>query len=55
MISNMLVQGGPVSWHFNNVYKMNNYNFISNASIYQKPLNFGFLVNIGLKKSLKIV
>lgn len=29
MITNLLVQGEPVSWHFNNVYKMNNYNIIT--------------------------
>ena len=40
MITNLLVQGEPVSWHYNNVYKMNNYNNINSAGFYQKPPKF---------------
>jgi hypothetical protein len=53
MISNMLVQGEPVSWHFNNVYKMNNYNIIYSAGLYQKPLKFRFFGKQRLKKMFK--
>lgn len=52
MISNLLVQGEPVSWHYNNVYKMNNYNNINSAGFYQKPLKFRVFGKQRLKKNV---